>query len=104
MEGWVNNPSNQHGSQPCCRVGGKGANMSSMGRKPTVNLTLPPRMRARARGHKVHYYFDTGGKPRKEIPLGSDYTLAVKKWTELQIDQPRPETNLTFRRVSERYI
>ena len=78
--------------------------MSSMGRKPTVNLTLPPRMRARARGHKVHYYFDTGGKPRKEIPLGSDYTLAVKKWTELQIDQPQPETNLTFRCVSERYI
>ncbi|HEY4696465.1 MAG TPA: tyrosine-type recombinase/integrase [Gallionella sp.] len=78
--------------------------MSSMGRKPTVNLNLPPRMRARARGNKVHYYFDAGGKPRKEIPLGSDYALAVKKWTELQIDQPQPETFLTFRKVAERYV
>lgn len=78
--------------------------MSNMGRKPTVNLNLPPRMRARARGNKVHYYYDAGGKPRKEIPLGSDYALAVRKWTELQIDQPQPETHLTFRKVAERYV
>lgn len=75
----------------------------TMGRKPTVNLNLPPRMRARARGNKVHYYYDAGGKPRKEIPLGSDYALAVRKWTELQVDQPMPETHLTFRKVAERY-
>lgn len=75
-----------------------------MGRKPTVNLTLPPRMRARARGNKIHYYYDTCGKPRREIPLGSDYALAVKKWAELQIDQPQPETQLTFRAVAEHYI
>jgi integrase len=78
--------------------------MSGMGRKPTVNLNLPPRMRARARGNKVHYYYDAGGKPRKEIPLGNDYALAVKKWTGLQIDQPQPETFLTFRKVAERYV
>lgn len=61
-------------------------------------------MRARVRGQKTHYYFDAGGKPRKELPLGSDYALAVKKWTELQIDQPQPATLLTFRKVAERYI
>lgn len=75
-----------------------------MGRKPTVHLNLPTRMRARARGNKVHYYYDAGGKPRKEIPLGSDYALAVKKWTELQVDQLMPETHLTFRKVAERYV
>lgn len=32
---------------------------------------------------KVFYYMDIGGKPRKEIPLGSDYVLAVRKWSEL---------------------
>lgn len=26
---------------------------------------------------KAYYYFDAGGKPRKEIPLGDDYVLAV---------------------------
>lgn len=64
-----------------------------MGRKPSVNMNLPPRMRARPRGRKVFYYFDTGSKPRKEIPLGSDYLLAVKKWAELQ--QTKPPAELT---------
>lgn len=76
-----------------------------MGRKPTVNLNLPTRMRARARGNKIHYYYDVGGKPRREIPLGSDYSLAVKKWAELQIDQPVPVgASITFRTVAERYV
>jgi integrase len=46
-------------------------------------------MRARPRGNLIHYYLDTGGTPRKEIPLGSDYALAVKRWSELAI-QPKP--------------
>lgn len=37
---------------------------------------------------KTYYYFDAGGKPRKEIPLGSDYVLAVKKWADLQDMEP----------------
>lgn len=32
---------------------------------------------------RTFYYFDAGGKPRREIPLGEDYILAVRKWTEL---------------------
>jgi len=54
-----------------------------MGRKPTRWANLPKGMRARPRGKLIHYYFDTGGKPRHEIPLGSDYVIAVQKWAEL---------------------
>lgn len=32
---------------------------------------------------RTFYYFDAGGKPRREIPLGDDYIIAVRKWTEL---------------------
>ncbi len=61
-----------------------------MGRKPTVNLNLPPHMRKRVqRSGKVYYYLRTGA-PRKEIPLGPDFILALKKYTELHaIDAPR---------------
>ncbi len=64
-------------------------------------------MRARPRGNLIHYYYDAGGKPRKEIPLGSNYALAIKKWSELQIDQEVPKTaeaEITFRTVATRYI
>jgi integrase len=60
-----------------------------MGRKPSRWTNLPPGMRARERGRKVFFYLDTGGKPRKEIPLGSDYVQAVAKWAELT-SQPPP--------------
>jgi integrase len=80
--------------------------MAAMGRKPTVNLNLPPRMRARAKARgKVYYYYDTGGKPRREIPLGSDYTAAVRKWAELEQDKPEQAAQLiTFKAVSDRYV
>jgi len=60
-----------------------------MGRKPSRWTNLPRGMRARPRGNLIHYYLDTGGKPRKEIPLGSDYALAVKRWSELAA-KPKP--------------
>jgi integrase len=76
-----------------------------MGRKPTKNMNLPKGMRSRTRWQKTFYYYDTGGKPRKEIPLGCDYAMAVKKWSELQIDaKPRHQEIITFRYVAERYI
>lgn len=43
-------------------------------------------MRARERGNKIHDYLDTSGKPRREIPLGSEYVTAVQKWAELTAD------------------
>jgi integrase len=61
----------------------------SMGRKPTRWTNLPKGMRARPRGNLVHYYLDTGAKPRKEIPLGSDYVTAVATWAALT-SRPAP--------------
>lgn len=76
-----------------------------MGRPPYVHKNLPARMRARQRGKKIYYYYDTGGKPRKEISLGTDYAIAVKKWAELEIDaKPKHNQIITFRYVAERYM
>lgn len=76
-----------------------------MGRKPSVNFQLPARTRARKRGKKIYYYYDAGGKPRKEIPLGSDYAMAIKKWAELEMNvKPRHQEIITFRYVAERYL
>ncbi len=51
----------------------------------------------------VHYYYDHGGKPRKETALGSDYGLAIQKWAELERAATIPtDAKLTFRHA-ERY-
>lgn len=43
-----------------------------------------PHFRARRqKSGRTFYYFEKPGKPRKDIPLGSDYVLAVRKWSEL---------------------
>ncbi len=75
-----------------------------MGRKPTKNLNLPRGMRKRKqRSGKIYYYLDTGALPRTEIPLGSDYTLAVKKWAELTASVAPRGALITFRYVAERF-
>lgn len=75
-----------------------------MGRKPSKNLNLPKRMRARKRHKVIHYYYDTGGKPRREIPLGPDYTIAVKMWAEIEAEKKGTKPSvITFRYVAERY-
>lgn len=57
-----------------------------MGRRPTKNNNLPPHMRKRVKpSGKTWYYLDTGAKPRKEIPLGDDYILALKKYADLNV-------------------
>jgi integrase len=44
---------------------------------------------ARQRSGRVFYYYDEGGKPRKWIPLGGDYVLAVQQWAKLNLsDSP----------------
>ncbi|MFC3146194.1 tyrosine-type recombinase/integrase [Piscinibacterium candidicorallinum] len=51
-----------------------------MGRKHTKHCHLPPGIRARKqRSGKVYYYFDLGGRPRKEIPLGTSLVDALHK-------------------------
>jgi len=74
-----------------------------MGRKSTRWPNLPKGMRARPRGKLVHYYLDTGAKPRKEIPLGSDYVLAVKKWAELTHKATPEAAEGTFAFVATHY-
>lgn len=61
-----------------------------MGRKPTRNPNLPPGMRARHRGKVTYYYYDHGGRPRREESLGTEFVLAVKRWSEIeQAEMPR---------------
>lgn len=62
-----------------------------------MNANLPPRMRARRqKSGRVFYYFDTGDKPRKEIPLGSDYVLAVRQWAKLNTCPPPVLPNVAY--------
>ncbi len=75
-----------------------------MGRKPTVNLNLPPRMRARVRGKKTYYFFDAGGKPRKEISLGTDYIEAVRRWSELEQTKAVVTPGQTFDVAATNYV
>lgn len=76
-----------------------------MGRRPTVNANLPPRMRARHRPGVTYYYYDAGGKPRREIPLGADYAVAVRKWAELESDKSEVAHSLIHvKHVWDRYM
>ena len=75
----------------------------AMGRTSTRNQNLPIGMRARHRSDKTYYYLDLGGKPRKEISLGNDYILAVKKWTELKQSSPPKGAKPTFKSVWDKY-
>lgn len=74
-----------------------------MGRKPTRNR-LPPGMRARHRGAKTYYYFDLGGKPRKEEPLGSDFVEAMRRWGQLTQQSVGAAGQVTFRQAANRYF
>lgn len=59
-----------------------------MGRAPSRNRQLPARMRARHRPSGTYYYFDHGGSPRKETPLGNNYVEAMQKWASLMMSSP----------------
>lgn len=62
-------------------------------------------MRARKqRSGKIFYYYDTGGKPRHEIPLGSDYILAVRKWSDLHADNIPRHSATTLKDVWDKYL
>jgi len=50
---------------------------------------------------RIYYYFSTSSKPRREVPLGPDYVLAVAKWAELTRSK---DTKLpTFEALALRY-
>ena len=50
-----------------------------MGRKSSRAGAIP-HLRVRRKGRKTFYYYDHGGKPRREEPLGSDYGRAIQRW------------------------
>lgn len=51
---------------------------------------------------KTYYYFDLGGRPRKEIPLGSDYIEALRKYVELAKDDT-PVHQPTWNDLTKKY-
>lgn len=59
-------------------------------------------MRARHRGAKTYYFFDLGGRPRKEVALGSDFVQAMRRWAEMH--ETPPVDVATFRAAAERYF
>lgn len=76
-----------------------------MGRRPSKNSNLPRGVRAREqRSGVIYYYYDAGGTPRREIPLGSNYVEAMRKWAELEALPPSTVSKVvTFRYACEVY-
>lgn len=78
-----------------------------MGRKSSRPGAIP-RLRERKRPNgKTYYYYDAGGTPRTEIPLGTDYGLAIVKYAELERDRTadaRVLEVITFKYVAGRYL
>lgn len=77
-----------------------------MGRRPTKPGSIP-RLRERKRGEKIYYLYDTGGKPRKEIPLGTDYGKAILEYAKLEqtrVSQVLTQQVLTFDYVAQIYM
>jgi integrase len=75
-----------------------------MGRRPKSPKAIP-RLRVRKKpSGNVCYYYDHGGRPRKETPLGSDYGIAIKRWAEFEhASAERVAAEITFRFVCDRY-
>lgn len=74
-----------------------------MGRKNTRNLNMPPHMHPRTqRSGKVYYYMHTTDTPRKEIALGSDFILALRKYADLNATDA-PKGGASFSDVMMKY-
>lgn len=77
-----------------------------MGRRPSKPGAIA-RLRERKKpSGRVFYYYDAGGKPRKEIPLGADYGLAILKYAELERDRTSDSLKqavITFGYVAGKY-
>ncbi|RMU70947.1 Phage integrase:Phage integrase, N-terminal SAM-like protein [Pseudomonas syringae pv. apii] len=78
-----------------------------MGRKP-INPDSVTRLRKRKqRSGVVYYYYDIGGSPRKEIPIGSDYGMAIVEYAKLEKSRTSSalvQQVLTFAYVAEKYM
>ncbi len=75
-----------------------------MGRKPTKSGAIPRLRQRRQKSGVVHYYYDHGGTPRREEPLGADYGTAIKLWAERERERVIPAAaQVTFKHVADRY-
>lgn len=77
-----------------------------MGRRPTKPGSIP-RLRERKRGSTTYYFYDLGGRPRKEKSLGTDYGLAIMEYAKLECDRSSAEKVrevLTFKYVADQYF
>lgn len=71
-----------------------------MGRLPKRPDAVPQLRERKKPSGKTFYYYDHGGKPRREEPLGSDYGLAIKRWAEIhRASDEKPAAVITFRYV-----
>jgi integrase len=52
--------------------------------------------------YNIWYSYDKGGKPRKEVQLGTDYLFAVQKWAELH--EAKPTEKLTVAWAITKYL
>jgi integrase len=75
-----------------------------MGRKNTRNTNMPPLMHPRVKASgKTYYYLFTQDKPRKEIPLGDDFILALAKYAQLNMLEA-PGAGATFADLEKKYL
>lgn len=77
-----------------------------MGRRPSKPGAIA-RLRERIRSGTTYYFYDSGGKPRKEIPLGKDYGLAIMRYAELERDRTADTIArqvITFDYVATQYL
>lgn len=78
-----------------------------MGRRPTRPDSVPRLRKRKQRSGKIYYYYDTGEKPRKEIPLGDDYGIAILEYAKLEKTRSSSalaEEVLTFAYVAGIYM
>ena len=70
-----------------------------------ISESVMQHLRARVQKSGItYYYFDAGGKPRKEIPLGCDYQLAVRQWSELIANTRIVAPTITFIDLIDKYV
>ncbi len=78
-----------------------------MGRKPTNSDSVTRLRKRKQRSGTIYYYYDIGGIPRKEIPLGSDYGLAIVEYAKLEKSRTSSaivQDVLTFAYVASIYM
>lgn len=74
-----------------------------MGRRHTTHPDLPPRLRARVKNGVTYYAYDAGGRPRREVALGTNRLEAFRRWAELERATCPPEGRATLVDVVTRY-